>query len=147
MDEPIIDIADKYTYGEKVTIECKAEGNPAPHVSFSWTKDDRSIVVGSSHTFNRIKGSDEGSYTCTAKNDANELTSTKDITVDSVWISAQMYSFIAPATVAIFAMIVNIYSKYLDIRRSDTNRENQNENQNDNQSEYIPLNEVENNTV
>jgi hypothetical protein len=80
LDEPITDIADQYTYGEEVTIECKAEGNPAPQ--FSWTKDDQSIAGGSSHTFNGIQYSDAGSYTCTAKNAAKELTSTDDITVD-----------------------------------------------------------------
>lgn len=80
LDEPITDIADQYTYGEEVTIICKAEGNPAPQ--FSWTKDDQSIAGGSSHTFSGIQYSDAGSYTCTAKNAAKELTSTDDITVD-----------------------------------------------------------------
>jgi len=80
LDEPITDIADQYTYGDEVTINCKAEGNPAPQ--FSWTKDDQSIAGGSSHTFNGIQYSDAGSYTCTAKNAAKELTSSDDITVD-----------------------------------------------------------------
>ena len=80
MDEPITDIAEQYTYGEEVTIACKAEGNPAPQ--FSWTKDDQSLAGGSTHTFSRIQYSDAGSYTCTAKNAAKELTSSDDITVD-----------------------------------------------------------------
>jgi len=80
LDEPITDIADQYTYGEEVTIICKAEGNPEPQ--FSWTKDDQSLAGGSSHTFSRIQYSDAGSYTCTAKNAAKELTSSDDITVD-----------------------------------------------------------------
>ena len=80
MDEPITDIADQYTYGDEVTIVCKAEGNPEPQ--FSWTKDDQSLAGGSSHTFNGIQYSDAGSYTCTAKNAAKELTATDDITVD-----------------------------------------------------------------
>ena len=74
------DIADQYTYGEKVTINCKAEGHPAPQ--FSWTKNNQSIAGGSSHTFSGIQYSDVGSYTCTAKNIAKELTSSDDITVD-----------------------------------------------------------------
>lgn len=80
LDEPITDIAEQYTYGEEVTIACKAEGNPAPQ--FSWTKDDQSLAGGSTHTFSRIQYSDAGSYTCTAKNAAKELTSSDDITVD-----------------------------------------------------------------
>jgi len=80
LDEPITDIADQYTYGEEVTIICKAEGNPAPQ--FSWTKDDQSLAGGSSHTFSGIQYSDAGSYTCTAKNAAKELTVENDITVD-----------------------------------------------------------------
>lgn len=80
LDEPITDIADQYTYGDEVTIVCKAEGNPEPQ--FSWTKDDQSLAGGSSHTFNGIQYSDAGSYTCTAKNAAKELTATDDITVD-----------------------------------------------------------------
>lgn len=80
LDEPITDIADQYTYGEEVTINCKAEGNPAPQ--FSWTKDDQSLAGGSSHTFSGIQYSDAGSYTCTAKNAAKELTVENDITVD-----------------------------------------------------------------
>lgn len=80
LDEPITDIAEQYTYGDEVTISCKAEGNPAPQ--FSWTKDDQSLAGGSSHTFSRIQYSDAGSYTCTAKNAAKELTSSDDITVD-----------------------------------------------------------------
>jgi hypothetical protein len=80
LDEPITDIAEQYTYGEEVTIICKAEGNPEPQ--FSWTKDDQSLAGGSSHTFSGIQYSDAGSYTCTASNAAKELTSTDDITVD-----------------------------------------------------------------
>jgi len=80
LDEPITDIAEQYTYGEEVTINCKAEGNPAPQ--FSWTKDDQSLAGGSSHTFSGIQYSDAGSYTCTAKNAAKELTVENDITVD-----------------------------------------------------------------
>jgi hypothetical protein len=80
LDEPITDIAEQYTYGEEVTISCKAEGNPEPQ--FSWTKDDQSLAGGFSHTFSRIQYSDAGSYTCTAKNAAKELTSSDDISVD-----------------------------------------------------------------
>jgi len=80
LDEPITDIAEQYTYGDEVTINCKAEGNPAPQ--FSWTKDDQSLAGGSSHTFSSIQYSDAGSYTCTAKNAAKELTSSDDISVD-----------------------------------------------------------------
>lgn len=80
LDEPIVDIEEQYTYGDEVTINCKAEGNPAPQ--FSWTKDDQSLAGGSSHTFSRIQYSDAGSYTCTAKNAAKELTTSDDITVD-----------------------------------------------------------------
>jgi len=80
LDEPITDIAEQYTYGDEVTISCKAEGNPAPQ--FSWTKDDQSLAGGSSHTFSSIQYSDAGSYTCTAMNAAKELTSSDDITVD-----------------------------------------------------------------
>jgi len=53
LDEPITDIAEQYTYGDEVTINCKAEGNPAPQ--FSWTKDDQSLAGGSSHTFSSIQ--------------------------------------------------------------------------------------------
>lgn len=81
MDEPLIETADQYIYGDEVTISCKAEGNPAPDIS--WTKDGESIPgSGSSLTFNPILYRDTGYYTCTAKNAAKELTSSHDIIVD-----------------------------------------------------------------
>ena len=92
MDEPVIETADQYIYGDEVTISCKAEGNPAPVVS--WTKDGKSFVPiagsGSSEwrvTFNPISYSDTGYYTCIAKNAAGELTSSHDIIVDGqCWV-------------------------------------------------------------
>ena len=89
MDEPLIETTDQYIYGDEVTISCKAEGNPAPDIS--WTKDGKSIAGnGSIHyrlTFNPISYSDNGYYTCTAKNAAGELTSSHDIIVDGeCWV-------------------------------------------------------------
>ena len=92
MDEPVIETADQYIYGDEVTISCKAEGNPAPVVS--WTKDGKSFgpIAGSGSsewrvTFNPISYSDNGYYTCTAKNAAGELTSSHDIIVDGeCWV-------------------------------------------------------------
>ena len=80
MDKPSIDIAEQYTFADKVTVSCKAEGNPAPEIS--WSKDGKSLTgSGSSLTFNRIEYSDAGYYTCTAKNPANELTASDVIIV------------------------------------------------------------------
>jgi hypothetical protein len=80
LDEPITDIADQYTYGDSVTIACKAAGNPEP--KFSWTKDGQSVAGGASHSFAGIQYNDAGSYTCTAENAAKELTATDDVFVD-----------------------------------------------------------------
>ena len=80
LDEPRIDIAEKYTYGDDVTISCIADGNPAPQ--FSWTKDGKFLTEGPSLTFNGMQYDDTGDYTCTAKNVVNELTSSQYIFVD-----------------------------------------------------------------
>ena len=100
MDKPSIDIAEKYTYADEVTISCKAEGNPVPKIS--WSRDGKSLAGGGSTlTFNRIQYSDVGYYTCTAKNTANELTSSADIIVDGecvVTIIDEQVTFHEPNT-------------------------------------------------
>ena len=80
LDEPRIDIAEKYTLGDEATISCEADGNPAPQ--FSWIKDGKFLTEGPSLTFTGMHYDDTGDYTCTAKNVVNELTSSQYIFVD-----------------------------------------------------------------
>ena len=50
--------------GDNVKLNCTADGNPSP--SISWTRlSDNSVVT---MPLNRIRRQDEGGYTCTANN-------------------------------------------------------------------------------
>ena len=60
-----------YTVNEtnNVTMVCEAEGVPEPTVTWKKAGNDTIVGYGEKFTIVNTKGSDDGKYTCTARND------------------------------------------------------------------------------
>lgn len=80
----ILDISPsaKVNVGEKVSLQCTAEGNPVPEVR--WTFQNQNRTTGRQHTpliIDKAKSADAGQYTCIATNELGTDTKTVSLTV------------------------------------------------------------------
>jgi hypothetical protein len=67
------------TVNEKVVITCSSEGHPAPH--FTIMHNGTNITTDNPYTIESVQKSDNGAYTCTAKNERGEDSATDNLTV------------------------------------------------------------------
>ncbi|XP_020911953.1 hemicentin-1 [Exaiptasia diaphana] len=65
--------------GKMLNLSCKATGNPKPTIS--WEKDNNAIKNGSLLVIKNIRPSDDGKYTCMAKNTIGDDKITIDVKV------------------------------------------------------------------
>ena len=77
----------RVTKGESVTLECKANGNPKPTITWSKTKgklpSGKQSEVADAFSLGEVNRHVEGTYTCSADNQVGEpATASMKVTVD-----------------------------------------------------------------
>ncbi|XP_053348650.1 hemicentin-1-like isoform X1 [Clarias gariepinus] len=103
--------------GEKVSLQCTAEGNPVPEVR--WTFQNQNRTTGRQHTplnIDKAKSADAGQYTCIATNELGTDTKTVSLTVQE--INLRLIIILTVLSLVLLFFIIYIIYKCIQRRRS-----------------------------